>query len=62
MSAAVIAHVKSKGVKFADAADAAGAILKIASERSINGIYNLHYIVVTVNSYTFSRPVFCNRP
>lgn len=37
MSAAVVDHVKSKGVKFADAKDAAGATLKIASESSING-------------------------
>ena len=41
MSPAVIAHVKSKGVKFADAADAAGAILKIASEPTINGMYSV---------------------
>lgn len=38
MSAAVIDHVRSKGVKFADAADAGGAILKIASDPSINGM------------------------
>lgn len=37
MSAAVQDHVSSKGVEFADAADAAGAMLKIASDPSING-------------------------
>jgi hypothetical protein len=38
MSPSVIAHVKSKGIRFADAADAAGAIIKIASEPGINGM------------------------
>ncbi|CAI7570895.1 unnamed protein product [Penicillium crustosum] len=37
MSPSVYQHAKSKGVKFADAADAAGAMLKIVSDGSING-------------------------
>jgi hypothetical protein len=37
MSVTVQDHVRSKGVKFAEAADAAGAILKIASDPLING-------------------------
>jgi hypothetical protein len=38
MSATVVEHVKSKGVKFASSADAAGAILMIASTPSVNGM------------------------
>ncbi|KIW87176.1 uncharacterized protein Z519_12287 [Cladophialophora bantiana CBS 173.52] len=37
MSSAVLDHVRTKGIQFADAADAAGAMLKIACEPSING-------------------------
>ncbi|KAL2831024.1 putative short chain dehydrogenase/ reductase [Aspergillus pseudoustus] len=37
MSPSVVQHAKSKGVKFADAADAAGAMLRIVSDPSVNG-------------------------
>ena len=37
MTAAVLEHVESKGIQFADAADAGAAMLKIASEHNING-------------------------
>lgn len=37
MSPAVMEHAKSKGVKFADAEDAAAAMLMIVSNYSVNG-------------------------
>lgn len=37
MSPAVIEYVAGRGVDFAEAADAAGALLKIAADDSING-------------------------
>lgn len=36
-SPAVQKYLKSKGIVYAEAADAAGAMIKIASDRSING-------------------------
>lgn len=38
MSKGVFDYVESKGAKFADPADAAGALIKIASDTSINGM------------------------
>lgn len=38
MSRGVFDYVESKGAKFADPADAAGALIKIASDPSINGM------------------------
>lgn len=37
MSRGVFDYVESKGAKFAEPADAAGALIKIASDPSING-------------------------
>lgn len=44
MSPTVIEHARKQGVKFADAADAANAILKISSKTSINGKSHLYLI------------------
>lgn len=54
MSRGVFDYVESKGAKFADPADAAGALIKIASDPSINGrieqrssSYPKHFVLTT---------------
>lgn len=64
MSRGVFDYVESKGAKFADPADAAGALIKIASDPSINGrimqqssSYS-QFLVLTIRS----RQVSCGGP
>lgn len=42
LSAGVQDHVKGQGVDFADAADAASVVVKIASDPTINGESSAH--------------------
>ena len=39
MSAAVVEHLKSKGIEFSLREDCAAAMLRIATDKSINGTY-----------------------
>lgn len=50
MSAGVFEYVESKGAKFAEPADAAGALIKIASDPSINGMtkFNALHCDITI--------------
>lgn len=59
MAPAVMEHSRRKGVKFADPADAANAILKIQSDPSINGMINA-YMVQLPKCLHCNRSIFYN--